>query len=235
MEEERGDIPEKKDLRGLGKEELKREIQKAKLKRELREMVQKKKGGAPRHRHNVNFYLLLLIVVLLVALVAATFYFLWKYESIAGEKDDFAGMKNTLENQLAQCSSNLDRAAEQVEAMAADLNISAASRESLNMLYLNLSNVKSRLESELTNMEASLASCRLELQEASDELAEAINELNEYIAQYNKKVAELQTALGKIAGLEDELDECEDLNIALASQLHQLEECVEENNCTACI
>jgi len=206
------------------------EVEKTKLKRELRKL-HKKKGGS---KHSVNFYLLLIIIVLLSAMVVEVFYFVWRYDAVSEESTDFVEAKREVEGQLNQCQTDLLKTIDQINILSEDLNISSASRSSLNELYEDLSDIRTQLETNLSNVESSLGTCRLELQEYSDELAAAISDLNDYISQYNQKVLELQTAITEISDLETELESCETLKNELSGDLGQLEDCVDDNNCTAC-
>jgi len=204
---------------------------KAKLKRELRKLHSKK----PEPEHSVNFYLLVIIVVLLVALVATALYSFWKYDSAIEENAGFVRARSMMEDQLKLCEVEINSAKQELTDLNNELNISSASRTSLNDLYVDLSNLRSQLENDLTGAQGSLSECNLQLQEYADNLNAAIDELNDYILLYNQKSSEVSGLNTKISDLEDDLDASEILRLRLVDDVDDLEDCIVDYNCTQCI
>jgi chromosome segregation ATPase len=202
---------------------------KAKLKRELREIHTKKSSG-----HNVNLQLLAAIIAVLATLMVAIIYFSWQYEELLEENENFDTVHNTVNEQLQQCKEELDSAEMNMGLLAEELNTSSASRESLNALYSNLSEEKGELEDELSTTEAKFSSCQEDLSETEGELNAAVNDLNDYIDLYNEKVVQLQNAVSDIDELETTVSNLQGEISDLEVELAELRECVDNNNCTAC-
>lgn len=207
------------------------ETDKAKLRRELRRL-HKKKGV---RQHSVNFNLLMIILVLIAAMITATFYFYIKYDELDDRGEQIVEVNEEMEDSYRRCQQDLRSSLDMLENLNSQLNTSSASRSSLNELYIDLENTKSRLESNLSNAKDSLSTCRLELQEYADELEDAMDTVNDYIEQYNLKAQELVTAQGIINSLEDQIEDYTRINNRLSDDLDDLQSCVDrEENCSAC-
>jgi chromosome segregation ATPase len=195
--------------------------EKANLKKELRKLHSQRGDN-----RTVNFRLMVVIITLLLVLIMLAFYASWRYNELLEENRGFTQSKNNVNNELTVCTTQLNNAVEQLEMIETELNISSASRQSLNTLYANLSDQKMELEGDLSETQSSLSSCQINLGEVESERDDAVNELNDYILQYNKKVTDLQAANVKINDLEEDIDEWEDYADCL-------NDCI-NGNCTNC-
>ncbi len=210
------------------------EAEKEQLRAELKKLTDARKRPQKKPK-GINFHLLILVAALVAALAAATLYFIWSYGTIAGESKMENKERVTLESRLGQCTTDLNTAMGQMSAMSEDLNISASTREALNQLYTNLSDVRSRLEGELASTQGSLSSCRTELQSASDELEESIEELNDYVEKYRQREATWQAAQTQITILNLEIDELSSVKTDLSKRITKLENCIAAHaNCSEC-
>ncbi len=198
------------------------------IKKELRGL-RRREGG-----HSVNFYLLVAVVILLISLIGASVYFLTIYKGLEKERKSIRSVKAEVEDRLTKCEVDLEAEIKKREMMMEELNITSSTRESLNKLYVNLSNEKERIAADLNNTKETLEVCKIDLQETNDQLQDAINEVNEYIDKYNQKVLELQEVRDQLSSLNSELNDCEEMKDDLASKLSYLKSCISEHNCSAC-
>lgn len=214
------------------------EAERARLKSELRRLHEKKNVQT----RNVNFHLLFLIVLLLIAIVGATFYFFWKYNNTVSESKGFSQAKSVIESDLSTCRITLDKSIEQMDELLEDFNISSSSMASLRGLYTNVSNLKEKLATDLSNTQTSLSTCQTDLVSSRDELNDAIAELNTFTTQYNQKVLELQAVKkdnealkGNVTALKNSVKSLEITLARVQEDLRDLQDCVDANaNCTAC-
>jgi chromosome segregation ATPase len=208
-----------------------KQAEKAKLRRELKKLGREKPGKL----HSVNLYLIIMVAALAAALVVATLLFYWKHDSLIDANKGSVKARSVVDQKLDECESDLGVTIKQMEAMAEQLNLSSETRENLNDLYTNVSNIKERLEADLSNTKLGLEECNMELQEYANELKDAIDELNDYINQYNAKVQELQTALNELEETENRLSTCISEKSDITNDYNDIVDCVRDHNCSSCI
>lgn len=206
------------------------EAERAKLKEELHKLRERRAQA----KHSVNLYLLIIIVSLLLALAGATVYFFWKHTNILEENKKVSQETQSLNTKYTKCQADLGTAASRVSEIEEQFNISSESRDTLNQLYSNLSNLKAQIEADLSNTQTSLGTCTGDLQESKSDLADAIDEMNNYITLYNQKLQELSVANTQVTDLRRNASRCETLRADLQGELDDLRDCVDSNNCTAC-
>lgn len=203
------------------------EVEKAKLKLELRNLRKKRAIAS----HSVNFYLLLIIVILMVALASAALYFLWRHGTVIEENEEFVGAKSATDIRLNECRANLEKLTQNLQSLSEELNISSSSKEGLNKLYSDLSDLKASLEANLTNTKSGLSACNMYLIEARNDRDEAIGELNVEINKYNQLMANTNRT---ITNLENRVDNLNLQISALKGDLKDIRNCIEDSNCTSC-
>ena len=203
------------------------EVEKAKLKLELRNLRKKRAVAS----HSVNFYLLLIIVILMVALASAAVYFLWRHGAVIEENEEFVGAKSATDIRLNECRANLGELTQNLQSLSEELNISSSSKEGLNKLYSDLSNLKASLEANLTNTKSGLNACNLQIVEARNDRDEAIGQLNIEINKYNQLMLSTNKS---VTNLNNKIDSLELQLSAVKGDLKDIRDCIEDNNCTSC-
>jgi len=194
------------------------------IKRELRRMETQGRPG----KTNLNLKLLALIILVIVAMVFATFFFRWEYGGLSDEYKDKVNENLVLRDERDSARTVARDKNEELNEILETLNISQARETALGERYINLTNLREQIETDLENTQTTLTMCQGQLISKASELSEALNDLEYYTDLYNRKAAELQNVRNQLAIVSNNLDTCEE-------KVDDVRGCLVSHNSTYCL
>jgi chromosome segregation ATPase len=200
----------------------------ARLKRELKHIQQKQGKG----RTNVNFKLLFLVLVVLVSFVVFAFLFRSQYEELSSGYGEQHSRVITMTNKYQECVDAESSSQGQLSEILANLNISQQRETALGEQYVNVTNVKQQLATDLSNTQDNLITCQGDLATKASQLYQALDDVKVCDALYNRKAQELSVASARVTTLESDKVDLEGMVAGFEEQIDDIENCLYNNNLT---
>lgn len=200
----------------------------ARLKRELKRIQQKQGKG----RTNVNLKLLFLILAVLVSFVLFAFLFRSQYEGLSAGYDEQRSRLITMTNRYQDCVDSQSSSRGQLSEIMGNLNISQRREEALGEQYINLTNLKQQLATDLSNTQTNLITCQGDLATKALQLSQALEDVRVCEGLYNRKAQELSVANARVATLEKDMEGLEERILELGEQIEDIEDCLYNHNLT---